>query len=62
MNGVLRAFAAGAAGTFVSEMVQPHLEKIFKPDTDFARKAMRAGSAGLGTGVAWWGLGLFSKA
>jgi hypothetical protein len=61
MNGIMRAVLAGGAGVFVSDVVEPHLNKILKPDTDLMRKVMRAASAGVGTGVAYWGLGLFSK-
>ncbi len=55
---MFRAFASGAAGVFVAEMIQPHLEKIVKPDTDFAKKALKAGTAGIATAITWYATGL----
>jgi len=61
MNTLVKAFASGAAGVFISDLVQPQLEKILKPDSEFARKALRAGAAGVGTAAAYWALGMFGK-
>lgn len=60
MTGVFRAAAAGGIGVFAAEMLQPHIEKVIKPDSDFARKAVKAGAAAVGTGVAWYVLGAVS--
>lgn len=54
MNQLARAFVSGAAGVFIAEVAQPHIEKVFKPDSDFARKATKAATAGAGTAAAWW--------
>lgn len=56
-TGIIRAFASGAAGVFIAEFAQPHIEKIFKPDTAFAAKAVKAAAAGAGTAGAWYLLG-----
>lgn len=57
MSPVLRAFASGAAGVFVSEAVTPHLDKVLKPDTEFMKKVSKAAAAGVGSAVAWYALG-----
>lgn len=54
---LVRAFASGAAGVFIAEVAQPYIEKVIKPDTAFAAKAIKAGAAGVGTATAWYVLG-----
>ena len=61
MNGLVRAAVSGAAGVFISDMVQPHLDKILKPESDFGKKAARAGAAAVGTAGAWYLTGFFGK-
>lgn len=62
MNGVVRAFASGAAGVFIADAVSPYLAKVVKPDSDFTAKAMKAASAGVGTAAAYYVLGMFGGA
>lgn len=57
MPSIARAFVSGAAGVFVAEAVQPHLDRILKPDSDFAKKASKAAAAGVGAAAAWYALG-----
>lgn len=57
----MKAFASGAAGVFLAEYVQPQLENVLKPSSDFARKAIKAGAAGVGTAAAYYVLGMVAK-
>lgn len=61
MTGTMKAFASGAAGVFLAEYVQPQLENVLKPSSDFARKAIKAGAAGVGTAAAYYVLGMVAK-
>jgi hypothetical protein len=60
MTGLVRAAAAGGAGVFIGEYLAPHVEKLVKPDTDFARKATRAATAAAATGAAYYAIGMLT--
>lgn len=57
MSPVLKAVVSGAAGAMLAEYIEPQIMKVVKPDTDFAKKAVKSGAVGLGAGATWYLLG-----
>jgi hypothetical protein len=49
MNEIFKVFLAGAAGVFAQDVLAPQIAKVFKPDSEFAAKAVRAGTGGVAT-------------
>lgn len=54
MNPLFKAALAGGGGVFLSEYIEPHLVKLFKPESDFAKKAVKAGAGGVGAAGIFW--------
>jgi hypothetical protein len=48
---------AAAIGVFIGEWLEPKIEAVVKPDSDLMRKALKAGSAAIGAGLAYYALG-----
>lgn len=61
MSPLIKAAVAGAGGALLGDMIEPYLVKWFKPETDFAKKAAKAGAIGVGTGGIFYVMGLVSK-
>lgn len=57
MNGIVRILASSVIGLVVSDMVSPKAMEMLKPESDFAKKAVRYGVVGGSTAAAWYLLG-----
>lgn len=57
MSPIIKVMVAAAIGVFIGEFVEPKIAAVVKPDSDIMRKALKAGSAALGAGAAYFALG-----
>jgi hypothetical protein len=54
MSPLIKVAIAAAAGSFASQYIEPHIVGIVKPDSDVTRKAVSAGSVGLGAAAVYY--------
>lgn len=56
MSPLIKVMVAAAIGVFIGEFLEPKIAEVVKPDSDMMRKALKAASAALGAGAAWFAL------
>jgi hypothetical protein len=61
MNSLVKAAISGGAGVFVAEKLAPYVEKLAKPEDDFAKMAVKAGTAAVSTAAVYYAIGMVSK-
>lgn len=54
MSVLIKVALSAGVGTFLAEWIEPKLAGFVKPDSDFAKKALKGASAAAGAAGVYW--------